>query len=280
MRIANLAGRAVLLVGDGAIDIHKASGGAIGPDPRAVFEHWEDVRPQLASVTGEPFPYAAKDLLAPVPSPRQIFAIGINYEDHAKEADLDGPTTSPVTFTKFASCLSGPECAVVLPSPTVDWEVELVVVIGRAARLVPTEEAWAHVAGLTVGQDLTDRITQWSGPVPQQFSLGKSYPGFGPIGPAVVTVDEFDDPGDLRIGCAVNGVTMQSASTSEMTFTVPALVAKLSAVLPLLPGDLIFTGTPAGIGATRVPPVFLHEGDELVSHIDGIGTLRTTFRAA
>jgi 2-keto-4-pentenoate hydratase/2-oxohepta-3-ene-1,7-dioic acid hydratase in catechol pathway len=159
----------------------------------------------------------------------------------------------------------------------VDWEVELVAVIGRAAHRVPADDAWAYVAGLTVGQDLTERITQWSGSAPQQFSLGKSYPGFGPLGPAVVTLDEFDDPADLRIGCEVNGVSMQSASTSEMTFNVPELVSRLSAVLPLLPGDLIFTGTPAGIGATRVPPVFLKAGDELVSRIEGIGTLRTTF---
>jgi 2-keto-4-pentenoate hydratase/2-oxohepta-3-ene-1,7-dioic acid hydratase in catechol pathway len=279
MRIANLAGRAVLLVQDGAIDIHKASGGALGADPGAVFEHWEDVRPQLVGLKGEAVPYVERDLLAPVPSPRQIFAIGINYEGHAEEAKLAAPTVSecPVTFTKFASCLTGPDSHVVLPPGMVDWEVELVAVIGRPAHRVPAEEAWAYVAGLTIGQDLTDRITQWSGPAPQQFSLGKSYPGFGPIGPAVVTLDEFDDPGDLRIGCGVNGVTMQSASTGDMTFNVPELVARLSAILPLLPGDLIFTGTPAGIGATRVPPVFLKNGDELVSRIEGIGALRTTF---
>lgn len=279
MRIANLAGRAVLLVQDGAVDIHKASEGALDPDPGALFEHWEEVRPRLVGLAGECVPYAERDLLAPVPSPRQIFAIGVNYEGHAEEAELAAPAVSgcPVTFTKFASCLTGPDSDVVLPPGMVDWEVELVAVIGRAAHRVPAEGAWAHVAGLTIGQDLTERITQWSGPTPQQFSLGKSYPGFGPLGPAVVTLEEFDDPGDLRIGCSVNGVTMQDASTSDMIFNVPELVARLSAIVPLLPGDLIFTGTPAGIGATRVPAVFLKNGDELVSHIEGIGTLRTTF---
>jgi 2-keto-4-pentenoate hydratase/2-oxohepta-3-ene-1,7-dioic acid hydratase in catechol pathway len=279
MRIANLAGRAVLLSEDGAIDIHKASDGALGPDPRAVFEHWEQVRPQLVGLKGEPVPYAARDLLAPVPCPRQIFAIGINYGSHAEEAQLDAPAESgcPVTFTKFVSCLTGPDSQVVLPPGMIDWEVELVAVIGRAAHLIPAEDAWAHVAGLTIGQDLTDRITQFSGPAPQQFSLGKSYPGFGPTGPAVVTLDEFEDPGELRIGCSVNGVSMQSASTGEMIFNVPELVARLSAIVPLLPGDLIFTGTPAGIGATRKPPVFLKNGDELTSQIEGIGQLRTTF---
>lgn len=279
MRIANLAGRAVLLVEDGALDIHKASGGTLGPDPSALFDHWDEVRPQLASLTGTPVPYTDTDLLAPVPAPRQIFAIGVNYADHAAEADLAPPAPSgcPATFTKFASCLTGPYTHVVLPGGMVDWEVELVAVIGRRAHHVAAENAWAHVAGLTVGQDLSERLTQWSGPAPQQFSLGKSYPGFGPLGPAVVTVEEFDDPGDLRIGCDLNDVPMQNARTSGMIFSVPELVARLSAVVPLGPGDLIFTGTPAGIGATRVPAVFLKPGDELVSRIEGIGTLSTTF---
>jgi 2,4-diketo-3-deoxy-L-fuconate hydrolase len=279
MRVANLAGRAVLLVQDGAIDIHKASGGTLGPTPGALFEHWDDVRLQLATLTGERVPYKQKELLAPVPSPRQIFAIGVNYAGHAEEAELAAPAVDgfPMTFTKFASCLTGPDSDVELPPGLVDWEVELVVVIGRAAHRVPAEEAWEHVAGLTIGQDLTERITQFSGTSPQQFSLGKSYPGFGPIGPAVVTLDEFDDPGELRIGCGVNGVTMQDASTGEMIFNVPDLVARLSAIVALLPGDLIFTGTPSGIGATRVPAVFLKAGDELVSRIEGIGELRTTF---
>jgi 2-keto-4-pentenoate hydratase/2-oxohepta-3-ene-1,7-dioic acid hydratase in catechol pathway len=289
MRIANLVGRAVLLVADGAIDIHKATGGSVGPDPGAVFEHWEEVRPRLAALQGEPVPFAEKDLEAPVPSPRQIFAIGINYEDHAAEAELAAPTAAerasknperPVTFTKFASCLTGPVSRVALPGHTVDWEVELVAVIGRVAHRVSAEDAWAYVAGLTVGQDLTERLTQWSGPTPQQFCLGKSFPGFGPTGPAVVTLDEFDDPADLRIGCSLNGVVMQDASTGEMTLGVPELVAGLSAVLPLLPGDLVFTGTPAGIGATRVPPIFLKDGDELVSRIEGIGALHTAFEEA
>jgi 2,4-diketo-3-deoxy-L-fuconate hydrolase len=279
MRIANLAGRAVLLVDDGALDIHKASGGALGPDPSVLFDHWDEARPQLARLTGTPVPYTESDLLAPVPAPRQIFAIGVNYADHAEEADLapPGPSGCPVTFTKFASCLTGPYTHVALPEGMVDWEVELVAVIGRRAHQTAAENAWAHVAGLTIGQDLTERLTQWSGSAPQQFSLGKSYPGFGPLGPAVVTVEEFDDPGELRIGCDLNGVSMQNASTSGMIFNVPELVARLSAVVPLLPGDLIFTGTPAGIGATRVPAVFLKPGDELVSRIEGIGTLNTTF---
>ncbi|GAA0285289.1 fumarylacetoacetate hydrolase family protein [Actinomadura nitritigenes] len=279
MRIANLAGRAVLLTESGALDVHEASGGALGPEPQALFDRWDQARPVLATLTGEALPYAEEDLRAPVPRPGQIFAIGVNYRDHADEADLQAASTDapPVTFTKFAASLTGPAARVDLPEGWVDWEVELVVVIGRGGHRVDPAAAWDHVAGLTVGQDLSERLTQWAGPAPQQFSLGKSYPGFSPTGPAVVTLDEVPDPADLRIGCTLNGETMQDSRTAEMIFDVPALVARLSAITPLLPGDLIFTGTPAGIGATRTPPRFLAPGDELVSTIEHLGALRTTF---
>jgi 2-keto-4-pentenoate hydratase/2-oxohepta-3-ene-1,7-dioic acid hydratase in catechol pathway len=128
-----------------------------------------------------------------------------------------------------------------------------------------------------VGQDISERLTQWSGPAPQQYGLGKSYPGFGPIGPAVVTLDEVAHPEDLRITCELNGATVQDDRTSSMVFSVPQLVERLSTVAPLLPGDLIFTGTPSGIGATRTPPVLLKDGDQLVSRIEGLGTLHTSF---
>jgi 2-keto-4-pentenoate hydratase/2-oxohepta-3-ene-1,7-dioic acid hydratase in catechol pathway len=158
----------------------------------------------------------------------------------------------------------------------VDWEVELVVVIGRAARRVDAADGWSHVAGLTVGQDLSARDVQMAGSLPQ-FSLGKSFPGCGPIGPWVVTTDELDDPDDLEIGCSVNGEPVQSDRTSSMLFPVPPIAARLSAICPLLPGDLIFTGTPAGVGNRMDPPRHLRPGDELVSTIDGIGTLTTRF---
>jgi len=232
MRIANLAGRAVLLTEGGAIDVHKASGGALSCDPQELFDHWEETRPALAALSGEPLMYAAEELRAPVPRPRQIFAIGVNYRDHADEADLQAASTDapPPTFTKFASSLTGPVAHVKLPEGWVDWEVELVVVIGRGGHRIAAESAWDHVAGLTVGQDLSERLTQWSGPSPQQFSLGKSYPGFAPTGPAVVTLDEIPDPADLRISCTLNGETMQDSRTSEMIFDVPALIARLSAI--------------------------------------------------
>jgi 2,4-didehydro-3-deoxy-L-rhamnonate hydrolase len=279
MRIANLAGRAVLLTGDGAVDIDKASAGALGPDPQAIFDDWSQARPVLAALEGEPQPYNDSELRAPVPRPRQIFAIGVNYRDHAAESGLDVSTLDwPMTFTKFASCLTGPHTTVTLPTGWVDWEAELVVVVGKGGHRILAGRAQEHIAGYTIGQDLSERIGQWSGPAPQQFSLGKSHPGFGPTGPAVVTLDELADPGDLAIGCALNGQTMQDGRTGDMIFGVPELIARLSAVAALCPGDLIFTGTPAGIGATRTPPRFLAGADELVSTIEGLGAQRIAFR--
>ncbi|MZG15987.1 fumarylacetoacetate hydrolase [Streptomyces sp. SID5914] len=282
MRIANLDGRAVLLTDEGAVDIHKASGGALSADPQALFERWSETRGVLSELTGEAAPYEESDLRAPVPRPGQVFAIGGNYVDHVEESGSDPSefTSWPMTFTKFASCLTGPSATVTLPEGWVDWETELVVVIGKGGHRIPAEDAWDHVAGFTIGQDLTERIGQWSGPAPQQFSLGKSHPGFGPTGPAVVTLDELPDPADLAIGCTLNGETMQDGRTKDMIFDVPQLIARVSAVTALQSGDLIFTGTPAGIGATRKPSRFLAEGDELISSIEGLGTQRVTFRTA
>ncbi|MFC6937186.1 fumarylacetoacetate hydrolase family protein [Actinomadura yumaensis] len=182
-------------------------------------------------------------------------------------------------FTKYVSSISGPVTTVRLPEGGhTDWEVELVAVIGTGGYRVAEADAWSHVAGLAVGQDLSERITQLDGPAPQ-FSLGKSFPGFAPVGPWLVTPDELADPDDLELGCAINGEEVQKGRTRDLIFPVPALIAKLSAVLPLLPGDVIFTGTPAGVGQGRDPQRFLAPGDVLVSHVEGIGELRQTFTA-
>jgi 2,4-didehydro-3-deoxy-L-rhamnonate hydrolase len=155
--------------------------------------------------------------------------------------------------------------------------VELVAVIGRTARHVPVARGWDHIAGLTVGQDVSDRTVQMAGPVPQ-FSLGKSFPGFSPTGPWLVTPNELPNRDEIVLGCAVNGERAQKGSTADLIFSVPELVSRMSAVLPLLSGDLIFTGTAAGVGA-RDPKRFLAPGAELVSMIDGIGEMRHRFVA-
>jgi 2,4-didehydro-3-deoxy-L-rhamnonate hydrolase len=278
MRIANLSGRLVLAHAAEPIDVWDASEGRFGPEPEsafnqwALFRAWYDSTYQVPVTSTQPEWLTGREVGAPSPHPRQVFAVGLNYVEHAREAGFDLPS-APVVFTKFPSCIVGPYQDVSLPVGNVDWEVELVVVIGVHAQGIDEAQAWAVVAGLTAGQDLSERVLQHSGPAPQ-FGLAKSYPGFGPTGPMLVTPDEFTDPDDLELVCSLSGETVQSGRTSGMLFSVPSLVAWLSHVTPLYPGDLIFTGTPSGIGASRTPPRFLRPGDELDSHIEGIGSLR------
>jgi 2-keto-4-pentenoate hydratase/2-oxohepta-3-ene-1,7-dioic acid hydratase in catechol pathway len=279
VRVGNLAGRLVIVTGAGAIDVESASGGRFGPEPQAVYDQWAEFAGWAASADDAAAQaYEPAQLGAPAPAPRQSFGIGLNYRDHVAESGLTMPD-QPSVFTKFPSCLTGPLSDVVLPpGGHTDWEVELVAVIGATARNVPEAAAWSHVAGLTVGQDISERISQLAGS-PAQFSLGKSFPGFGPTGPWLVTVDEFANPDDLELGCSVNGDQMQKARTSYLIISVPQLIAKLSAVVTLLPGDIIFTGTPAGVGMGRDPQRWLAPGDEVVSYVEGIGELRQRFVA-
>jgi 2,4-didehydro-3-deoxy-L-rhamnonate hydrolase len=278
MRLARIENRPVLLREDGVVDIAHASEGRFDADPMAPFRDWPAFAEWAAGIAHAEEPLGDRVLQNPVPQPTQVFGIGANYHDHVAEAGARTPD-APLVFTKFPSCLAGPFDPIPIPTGTVDWEVELVVVIGEHAAHVRAEDAWSHVAGLTVGQDISDRALQFAGQAPQ-FSMGKSYPGFGPLGPSVVTVDEFVDPDDLELGCALDGEVMQRARTSDLIFGVPDLIARLSAVCHLLPGDLIFTGTPSGVGAFRKPPVFLQPGQELTSWIEGIGKLHNLTFAA
>lgn len=280
MRTANLDHRLVLVHDGWAIDVEKASHGLFRSDPQAVFDRWTELSSWAESAApgrAERIELDERRLGAPAPRPRQIFAVALNYSDHAKEASLEIPA-QPGVFTKYPVSLAGPHETVLLPSSMVDWEVELVVVMGAHTHRVNEEDAWRHVAGLTVGQDLSERRIQLRGPVPQ-FSLGKSFPGFSPTGPVLVTPDEFEDPDDLALGCAVNGETMQNARTCLMIFSVPRIIAWISAICPLLPGDLVFTGTPAGIGAGRSPRRFLAPGEELHTWVEGIGALKNRMAA-
>ncbi|MDQ7909836.1 fumarylacetoacetate hydrolase family protein [Phytohabitans sp. ZYX-F-186] len=272
MRLGNQGGRLVIVTGDEVVDVATASEGRFGPDPQSAYEAWDGFTAWAAQ---GPTPTGKLDeaALGPVsPRPRQIFAVGLNYADHAAESGHPLPQ-HPMIFTKFVTSLTGPFGDIVLPSATVDWEVELVAVIGRAATGVRQEDAWSHVAGLTIGQDISEREVQRRGQ-PPQFSLAKSYPGFGPVGPWLVTLDEAGDPGDLALGCTVNGEVVQDGNTSSMIFSIPELIAYLSGVCTLLPGDLIFTGTPPGVGMGRKPPRYLAPGDVLETTIEGLGTMR------
>jgi 2,4-didehydro-3-deoxy-L-rhamnonate hydrolase len=280
MRIANVAGRATLIDAAGVgLDIEKASDGRFPSHPQALFEQWDALRDWEGRVDGGgDVAVDPAHLGAPTPAPRQVFAIGLNYAEHAEESKMGRPDAPPV-FTKFPTSIAGPNATVRLPSNTVDWEVELVVAVGRGGVRIAESDAWSHVAGLMVGQDLSERVVQLAGPAPQ-FSLGKSYPGFSPLGPAVVTIDEVDDPEDLELGCALDGEVLQRGRTSQMIFGVGELIARISAVCPLLPGDVIFTGTPSGVGGARTPARYLPPDSTLISYVAGVGELHNRFVAA
>jgi 2-keto-4-pentenoate hydratase/2-oxohepta-3-ene-1,7-dioic acid hydratase in catechol pathway len=287
MRLGVIDNRPVLVIGETAVDLERASNGRFPADPERLFDHWDTLAEWAATAEPDGERLPLDGLQSPVPAPRQVFGIGANYLDHVEEAanarGLGGDVKAllpkdPVIFTKFRSSLSGPRDAIPLPSRNVDWEVELVVVMGRHAERVARTDAWAHIAGLTVGQDISEREIQMAGLAPQ-LSMGKSFPGFGPVGPVLVTPDEFDDPDDLELGCTLNGRVMQKARTSGMIFPVSELIAYISTICPLLPGDLIFTGTSAGVGLFRKPPLFLKPDDTLVSWVKGIGELRNPVTA-
>jgi 2-keto-4-pentenoate hydratase/2-oxohepta-3-ene-1,7-dioic acid hydratase in catechol pathway len=278
MRVATVNDRVCLIRDGGAVDVHEASGALFGPDAASVYATWAAFVDWAGSADlPDPVPFKPETLCSPSPTPRQVFAIGLNYGAHAAETGMTRPESAPPVFTKFPSCITGPHGDITLPAGGhTDWEVELVVIIGTKAHNVPAASAWDHIAGLSVGQDISERIAQMAS-TPPQFSLGKSYPGFGPVGPWLVTADEFDDPNDLALGCSLNGEQVQNSRTSDLIFGVAELVEMLSAVTPLLPGDLIFTGTPSGVGMARNPQRWLAPGDELVTYIEGIGELKHRF---
>jgi 2,4-diketo-3-deoxy-L-fuconate hydrolase len=273
MRLVNLAGRAGLDVNGHFVDLEQQSQGRFSADPMDALRDWASIRTwadERSEAEAGPL-IDADELGPPVPRPTQVFAIGLNYRDHAEEASLPIPET-PMVFTKFPTCLAGPNADVPLTGDRVDWEVEQVVVIGREASGVSQAEAWDFVAGMTAGQDISDRRLQFASK-PPQFSLGKSARGFGPIGPALVSLDEFADPDDIALHCWVAGERMQSSRTSNLIFSVPRLIEYISSYCVLLPGDLIFTGTPGGVGSVREPRRYLAEGELIESEIEGIGRL-------
>jgi 2-keto-4-pentenoate hydratase/2-oxohepta-3-ene-1,7-dioic acid hydratase in catechol pathway len=238
---------------------------ALGPDGLQRAAH--------AVQTGRPIPASHLRLLAPVPDPAKIFCVGLNYEDHARETGAEIPS-EPVIFNKLPTALRGPGDSIVLPriSQKVDYEAELVVVIGRGGRHIARENAMQHVAGYTCGHDVSARDWQ-TGKPGGQWLLGKSFDSFAPTGPELVTTDEIRDPHQLDISLTLNQQTMQKSNTRQLIFPIDQLVAYLSGVCTLQPGDLLFTGTPPGVGAARKPPVFLQAGDQVVVEVEDVGSL-------
>jgi 2-keto-4-pentenoate hydratase/2-oxohepta-3-ene-1,7-dioic acid hydratase in catechol pathway len=228
---------------------------------------------------GSGFDPSTVRLLAPVPNPQKVICIGLNYADHAAESGQPIPA-EPVVFCKFPTAVAAHTEEIRLPrgSEKVDYEAELVVVMGRGGRSIPRERAQEHVAGYACGHDVSARDWQLQKPG-GQWLLGKSFDGFAPFGPELVTPEEVGNPGELSIALRLNGQTMQNSSTRQLIFPIDQLIAYISTVCTLQPGDVIFTGTPPGVGAARKPPVFLKPGDIAEVEIERIGVLRNRFVA-
>ena len=217
-------------------------------------------------------PFVTGRLLAPSQNPGKVFCIGLNYRDHAIETNSPIPS-EPVVFNKFSQAVVGPEDAVVLPKVAheVDYEAELVVIIGKQGKNISKENAFSHVAGYTCGNDVSARDWQKGRPG-GQWLLGKTPDTFAPTGPYLVTADEVD-PHNIKIGLRLNGETLQNSSTKELIFGVDEVIAHVSQLITLQPGDLIFTGTPPGVGVARTPPIYLKPGDRMEVEIEDVGVL-------
>ena len=238
---------------------------------------WESLAPVLTALDRERGrPLSEVRLCAPVPRPGKIFAIGLNYADHIAESGMGTPERQ-VWFTKAQTSVNGPFDPVQVPkvSQAVDYEAEMVVVIGRRGKHIAREDAAAHIFGYCVGNDVTERLWQHATP---QWSLGKSFDTHAPFGPWITTADEVD-PHALDIRCTVNGEERQSSNTRHLVFDVFDQVAHLSQAMTLEPGDVIFTGTPGGIGAAMSPRRFLKAGDLVRVEIEGLGAIENRFEA-
>ena len=276
LRLANLKGRAQFIVGDiaspRAIDVATASNNSLSADPMQCFAHWNALKKIAATLdTNSGNAVSISDLSCPVPQPRQMFAVGLNYRKHAAEMGSPLPPL-PLVFAKFQSSLNSPAGDIEILSDTVDYESELVIVVGKGGRHINEEQAWNHVAGLCVGQDVSDRGLQYMG-TPPQFSLGKSRVGYSPIGPWVTDMSNNDKRDDLHLGCTVNGEQRQDTQTSDMIFGIAHIVAYMSTIVELYPGDVIYTGSPFGVGHGRKPQVYLKPGDVVETTLEGVGTI-------
>jgi 2,4-didehydro-3-deoxy-L-rhamnonate hydrolase len=282
MRLANLSGRATVVVTDAdgtarALDVAESSGGSLPSDPMVLADlaNHDALRALAASATPASLPRLDEARLGPpVPRPPKGFGVALNYRSHAVESGKDIPT-EPHLFGKMENCVCGPFDDIVVPAgrTMIDYEAELVIVFGRTCRAASETDAWSYLAGVTAGQDISDRGEQFRPPV-KQFTIAKTYDTFGPIGPYLVTVDELANRDALELEGRLNGEVMQHGNTDDLIFSVPALVAWLSRYITFQPGDLVWTGTPGGVGEARTPPVFLKAGDVLETEVEGIGTLR------
>ena len=279
-----------VVAGDRVVSLRELLGWDVGSDMREVIERFAegDVGPEVAAAlktTRGGLPLAKVELLAPIRPPRNVFCVGWNYAEHFEEgkktrgADaLQQIPDHPALFSKNPDTIVGPDAPVWHSAPysdELDWEVELAVVIGRQGRDIAEADAFDHIFGYTIANDVSVRDVQqqWHG---RQWFKGKNFDSHLPLGPWIVTTDEIPDPQALRISSRVNGVTKQDSNTKHMVFTIPRIMRELSAGMTLYAGDVIITGTPAGVGMHRTPPEWLKPGDVMEMEIEGIGVLRNT----
>jgi 2-keto-4-pentenoate hydratase/2-oxohepta-3-ene-1,7-dioic acid hydratase in catechol pathway len=255
----------VSLSGAGFPDIFAVLGG--GAEAKASIKNWIDHPPPDARL-----PRHSVRILAPIPRPPKLICIGLNYRDHALEAKMEVPQV-PTVFSKFSSSVIGPGQPIVLPknSAEPDYEAEFAFVIGTGGRHIPAADWKRHVFGFTIVNDVSARDFQRAS---TQWLMGKTFDTFAPMGPHIVSTDEIEDPHALDISLRINGEELQHSNTRELIFKIPELVAYLSSVITLEPGDVVSTGTPAGVGFARRPRRYLQPGDEVVVSVAGIGELR------
>jgi len=274
--------RIAVRAADGFIDLHTADASL----PTCMRQFLAMGQPGLQAAEKviasgqQTFQLESVQLLAPVPEPQKVICIGLNYADHAAETGAQIPS-QPVVFNKFPTSVRAHGDNIELPavSNSVDYEAELVVVIGTAGKNIAEEDALSHVAGYTCGHDVSARDWQ-KGTPGGQWLLGKTFDSFAPFGPELVTPDEAGDPGNLKIALRLNGQTLQDSTTAQLIFPVAHLIAHVSQCCTLLPGDVIFTGTPPGVGAARKPPIWLKPGDTAEVEIENLGILKNPIIAA
>jgi 2,4-didehydro-3-deoxy-L-rhamnonate hydrolase len=277
MRFANVSGRAALVIDGRAVDIEQASEGRIGSDPMVYSDlAWHPALRELAASI-DPAAWPELDMAtlgAPVPRPPKGFGVALNYRSHAIESNKDIPT-EPHFFGKTENCVCGPYDEIVVPAgrDMIDYEAEMVIAFGRTCAKATEADAWSFIAGVTAGQDISDRGEQFRPPV-KQFTIAKTYDTFGPTGPFLVTPDELPDPDSIGVQGRIDGEIVQDGNTDDLIFSVPALVAWLSRFITFRPGDLVWTGTPGGVGEARTPQLFLRDGMILETEVEGVGTMR------
>lgn len=271
-KLANINDRASLVFGDNYFDIEEISDGYLTSDLMLALKAEDELFSLGASLNDKKPSGSISDICfgPPVPKPSNCYAIGLNYKNHAEESTMSIPD-APMVFAKHSNSINGPNDDIKLRSDYVDYEAELVVVIGKPGKDILVENAWKHVFGLCIGQDISDRPVQFTAS-PPQFNLGKSFDTYGPIGPVITSPKALKDCNSLEIKCEINGELRQKDNTKDLIFNIPTLIKYISEIVTLDTGDLIFTGTPAGVGA--VSGNFLRDGDVITTSIDGLGVIQ------